>query len=273
MRARLMVAYLLLSGVLGCGGQSPAGSRQIEVDRARLDRAFVVFSSPRLVIDRLGIPVAAPVTVGSRPSPGTLASDTPEIVSIDASGALVAHRNGIATVRATGSDSVLQVEVRAVEAIRVDPEEVTLKAGERTRLRVFADAVELPAEAIRWGTSAPAIATVDRGEVRAGVAGRAVVVARYGEQSANSRVLVASGPGPAFSVAPSHPTLRVGEVVAFRALSPQGPLDGSATWTSGNGRVLVHLAGNVFKAAAKGEALVCAVALQRKTCTKVGVRQ
>ena len=80
--------------------------------REELDREFVVFSVPTLAIDRLGVPVPPPVTVGSRPGPGTLLSDAPDVVRIDWDGSLIAVREGAAHVRAVGTGSSLAVTVR-----------------------------------------------------------------------------------------------------------------------------------------------------------------
>lgn len=98
---------------------APASEQQTRLDarleqaRRELDRDFVVFAAPGLVIDRLGSPVAAPVTVGSRPGPRTMTSDDPDVVSVGADGTLVAHRQGTTRVRSEGSGSSLTVVVRA----------------------------------------------------------------------------------------------------------------------------------------------------------------
>jgi hypothetical protein len=81
--------------------------------RLELDREFVVFAIPAMVIDQLGIPVPPPVTVGSRPGPRTMTSDDPDMLSIGPDGSLVAHREGATRVRAVGSGSALSVVVRA----------------------------------------------------------------------------------------------------------------------------------------------------------------
>lgn len=80
--------------------------------KQELGREFVVFAEQRIVIDRLDSPRAPPVTVGSRPGPETMSSDDPSIVTVEPNGALVAHRDGSAQVRAPGSGSALMVIVR-----------------------------------------------------------------------------------------------------------------------------------------------------------------
>src|SRR5689334_10206052 len=82
---------------------------------------FAVFREPMLTITALEEPVAAPVTVGSTASPETIKSDAPDIVSIDPSGALVAHRDGRATLHGTGSHAPLLVEVEAPGRVAITP--------------------------------------------------------------------------------------------------------------------------------------------------------
>jgi len=79
--------------------------------RQRLDGEHVVFSEPSMLIERLGVPLAPPVTVGSRPALATLASDDPGVVSVEEDGRLLAHRAGRTLLRAVGSSSVLAVVV------------------------------------------------------------------------------------------------------------------------------------------------------------------
>jgi hypothetical protein len=96
-RAALLAAVGLLAASLGaCGDRPPpeaGGEAAAKVAGATSApaEAFVVFTSSSLTIDRLEVPVPVPATVGSTPSPLTLSSDAPEVVSVDASGALVGH--------------------------------------------------------------------------------------------------------------------------------------------------------------------------------------
>ena len=112
---------LAVAASLSCGERagSPApGEGAPGVPPPIAPAPFVVFTTPKMVIDQLGRPVPAPVTVGSQPSPETLSSDAPDIVEVTAAGALVARRNGRATVRARGGgESQLEVEARAVSKL------------------------------------------------------------------------------------------------------------------------------------------------------------
>jgi len=155
--------------------------------------AFVVFTAPALTIDRLDVPVPVPATVGSTPSPQTLSSDAPDVVSLDAAGALVGHRSGRATVRTPDGRGVLEVEVRPVSALAVVPARLTLRTGGRGRLCVVAggSGEEVPAEAVQWASDAPDVALVNAGAVEAGARpGLSNVLVTYGGQSARAVVAV-----------------------------------------------------------------------------------
>jgi hypothetical protein len=84
--------------------------------QGQLARAFVVFSGAALEIDRVGEPVAAPVLVGSRPSPETMTSDAPDVVSVETDGRLLAHREGRASIRSASGGPSLAVTVRIASA-------------------------------------------------------------------------------------------------------------------------------------------------------------
>lgn len=152
---------------------------------------FVVFAERKMVIDRLGVAVPLPVTVGSGPSPDNLQNDAPEIVTIGSGGALTAHRNGHATIRTVDGHGQLAVEVQSATAIRIEPATVRLAMGARANLRlVDQDGLELPVDAARWSTSAPGIALFRHGIVEANGAGTARVTARYGGLDAAAEIVV-----------------------------------------------------------------------------------
>lgn len=124
MRLRGALAVLAV-GVASCSG-APEGRGA----SAPGEQPFAVFTKGQLVIDRLGMPFAPPITVGSTASPQTLRSDAPEIVEVDAAGALVGRRNGRALVRSsTDPAQVLEVEVRAASALAVWPAVITIRPG------------------------------------------------------------------------------------------------------------------------------------------------
>ncbi len=134
-RVCLGVTALIL---VACERQGPAPSHATEAQREEriaavrreLDREFVVFTAPSVAMDRAGAPVAAPVTVGSRPSPATMTSDDPQVVTVEPNGALAAHREGTTFVRAAGSASVLKVVVHAPRQVRAErPRPRTIGVG------------------------------------------------------------------------------------------------------------------------------------------------
>jgi hypothetical protein len=271
------LAVLALGLALSCGREPPGVERQASQPpppAPSLDKPFVVFSRPSIVIDRLEVPVPSPVTVGSQPSPETLTSDAPGIVSVDPSGSLVAHRNGEATVRASrGAGAALAVEVRAVSVLAIQPAEMLLRPAEEKRLKLFSGGggEEVPSGAAVWSTDDPRVAVVIGGIVTAGDRpGTATITASYGGQASRAIVIVARDSGPAFAIRPESPRLRVGDVVTFDALSSQGPV--RPRWDARPPRILAQSGPSTFSAKAAGKSVVCATAGGRSVCTTVAVR-
>ncbi len=268
MRLRGALAVLAV-GVASCSG-APEGRGA----SAPGEQPFAVFTKGQLVIDRLGMPFAPPITVGSTASPQTLRSDAPEIVEVDAAGALVGRRNGRALVRSpTDPAQVLEVEVRAASALAVSPAVIKIRPGGAAHLKLVSGGggEEVPAEAAVWATTRPDVAMVVGGRVEAGPkTGTATVTVTYGGQAATAQVVVAEEPGPAFSVRPQAPSLRVGQAVTFEAVSPRGPVE--ARWAAKEPQFLARSGPSTFVAVAPGRVSVCGEAGGRAACTTVIVR-
>jgi len=234
-------------------------------------KAFVVFAAAEFVIDRIGIPIGPPVTVGSLPSPTTMWSEAPEVVAVEPSGELRGLRNGTTTVRAIGTGSAIRVTVAEAESIEVIPGRLELETGKEAVLTIRGrDHAEVPRHAVKWASTAPLTAQVHAGRVRAGeVPGRALLIASYGGHTSTVEAEVFVPAVPSFSVIPERPELHVGQLVYFQAVSRAGPID--ARWTSSNGRIAARLSGPTFRAAGTGRALVCARAGSRRACSNVEV--
>jgi hypothetical protein len=166
-----LAALVLAGGLLGGCQEAPPdalaqGAPSPEVVRIQreLARPFVVFSSRTLEMERLEEPMVAPVLVGSRPSPQTLWSSDPDVVSIEQDGRLVAHRAGQAQISARNGGPALSVSVRtrhvenetaptehaSPERLTVKPARVRLKLGDVQSFEALTPAGPVPGE---WTTS------------------------------------------------------------------------------------------------------------------------
>lgn len=179
------LAVLFALGVMSCGNvsapppdSSKTGPRGGE---AAVDKPFVAFKEPSVSIDRLELPVAAAVAPGSSPSPATMVSDTPDVVSIQADGTLVAHRNGRATIRALQGGGSLTVEVIAASGMRAEPRTLRVGPGTAALPVLMSGDATVPAGAASWFSNAPDVAMVEDGRIRAGPSkGTATLTAVYG---------------------------------------------------------------------------------------------
>ena len=239
-----------------------------------VDRPHVVFSERSFVITKLGTPTRPPVSGASTPSSATLASDDPSIVLVDPSGQLVAVRNGRARVRAlNGEGSVLQVEVKAAAAVRIDPPRLSVRPGESSRLRIVNEETGelLPAAAASWVSDSPTLVSVREGIVRAGQRPTTVrVMVRYGDAVATGVVAVRSELGEHLAIDPPQGRLRVGEVRLFRAHAAGGGV--GAEWASGDASVVAAIGQGLFQARSAGRTNVCASANAERVCSSVEVK-
>ncbi len=267
------VGLLVALALLSCSRSRDEGSPEMAAE-GPVRTPFVLFSAESLVIDRLGAPVPVPVAVGSTPSPQTIASDAPDVVSVGPDGSLLGHRNGRATLTARGGlGSVLVVQVLAASTVAISPRELELRAFDHAQLRLFAEdgGEEIPGAAAQWFSDAPGVTLVKAGRVEAFAPGRAVVTAVYGGVSAKAMVHVKGGKGPTLAISPERPALRVGEIITFDVRSERGrahaALKGSAP------EILQQSGPATFVAKASGRAVVCASAGGREACTPVVVRR
>lgn len=134
--------------------------------RGQLSAPFVVFREQALVIPVIGEPVAAPVTVGSQPTPDTIWSDSPGVVSVTPDGRLLAHREGSARVSARNGGPPLEIQVRLSAAprqagrdragqteevsLRVHPNRSAIRLGEIQGFQALTTAGPVPAV---WSSS------------------------------------------------------------------------------------------------------------------------
>lgn len=236
-----------------------------------MDRPHVVFSRRSLVIDRLGVPNAPPVSVGSSPSPATMRSSNPAIVEVTSTGELRASRNGTVRIETLhGEGSSLEVEVRAVDAIEIVPSRVELRPGESSALAIIdlASGERLSPTAAEWRSSPSGIAIVRDGTVLAGeLPGTTQVIGRYGGMEARAEIVVRRG--GRLSLIPEKVRLKLGEVRAFQAHSEHGAVN--ARWVSRDGRVIAHLGQMLFQARSVGRTKVCASADGSEGCSDVEV--
>lgn len=180
--ASLILTAALLVAAEGCSVSDEQSRGTPSGAPPQGSEPFVVFTASDILITQLGSAVAAPVTLGSQPSPATLVSDAPGSVEVAADGALVGRRNGSSVVRSAGSGSALRVRVEAAAGVKLDPAHFTLRSGGSLRLRLLAaeDGRELPGDAAAWESSAPEVLWVSGGDASARRPGVALITATYG---------------------------------------------------------------------------------------------
>lgn len=261
----------VLAAMIAAGCQAPPPtSRSSEDDAASAIRALpehVVFTAGSLDITALEEPVALPVTVPSEPSPATVTSDDPDLVSIDPAGRAVAHAEGSTRLRARGGESSLDVRVSAPEAIRIDLETSRLEPGSSSAVTVRdSRGREIPPAAVRWETADPSALVVVGARVHAlKKSGGFGLTAHVGRAKASVELKVGATGRPA--VLPLQARLKVGEVVLFRVADAAAGVD---AWVT-EGNAVVSLGQGVVEGRRPGRSRVCARISSELVCSKVEV--
>lgn len=196
MRVGPNAAVLLLIGIVAACGKSdvstdPATSLGPKIGEAALDKPFASFRDRALNIDRLESPVVVPLTPGSTASSATLVSDVPDVVTVLGDGSLVAHRNGKAAIRALAGGGVLEVTVLASAGLQADPSEMDLYPGTASLPVLRTVEGPVPSETANWYSTAPQVAMVEDGRIRAGpTKGVATLTAVHGGEQVRITVRV-----------------------------------------------------------------------------------
>jgi hypothetical protein len=150
-----------------------------------------------MFIARLETPTEPPYAVGSTHAGDMLVSSDQTVVGVDPAGNLVAHRNGKASIRATGG-AALEVTVQAVRSLQIRPSRLEIEPGKKQDIEVTAEQGEHVAPgSIRWRTTDPNIAVVVGSTVQAGMTqGTAALSAELGDANADLTVVVRARPQP-----------------------------------------------------------------------------
>ena len=266
MTRRSLAVSGLAAIIVACGKQTVPEAGSPPASSAGTPAAYAVFAEHEVVLDRLEAPVPLAMTAGS--SANLVSSSAPEIVSVQ-SGALVPHRNGRAEIHSPSDPRPLVVLVRAVRALRIEPDALTLRPGEVRPFRILADGAVLPDNAVTWSFSDPEVAVAEGSRARAGYKpGKAQVIAAYGGLQSSLSVEVRNASAP-FRVIARNRFIQRGGVEQLTAEVPAGA---QLLWSSSDERVLKPLRGGLFQAQARGTAKACAHAEGRETCVALEVR-
>jgi hypothetical protein len=256
----LFIAPVLCCSPSGNGASAPEG-------RPPAPQSFVAFRFSTLIVDRLEVPVEPPYAAGSTRAGGLLSSSDPAIVEADASGMLVAHRNGVASIRARNG-ATLAVTVQAARSLQIEPAKLDLKLGSQQAVVVKADGQPVEPRAIRWLTEDPNVAVGFGAIIHAGrTPGAATLTAQIGDAKATLAVTV-NGTDVALKIEPENLRMNVG---AMQQLRVPDVYAGAAQWSTSNVKVLQHLQNGLYVARARGTVDACASALGAKSCAHVEV--
>lgn len=149
-------------------------------------------------------------------------SDAPEVATVNEGGRVETHRAGQATIQARLGDHQGTCHIVVTEAVpvglRLDPQQTSLPRGTSATLQAFlelSDGSSRQVTAVVWQSLAPAIASVDNGEVRGLEVGGAAVTAQYGDFIAQAMVTVTSAQLVSVAIRPQLESLALDSQQVF----------------------------------------------------------
>lgn len=269
MHGRIAFVLLTVAGMVASACSpppaSPAAAANTPPQKRATPQAFAVFSKSDLYVAAFEEPVAAPLVPGSTANDSTLRASSPDVVSVNGDGRLVAHRAGTAIIE--GSGSKLTVHVLDLGGGLLRARALSMSPGET---RSIETASGVPASELRWATSDPDIAVVRDGVVEAAGPGTAKIIASLGDAQETATVTVGRATPGSLALSPASANGKVGRVLRFDLVaSTQAAM--RATWSSSDAGVLKPLRGGLFVAQAAGKADACVEALAEKRCARVEV--
>lgn len=143
--------------------------------------------------------LSAQSLLGSFSSLGPAQAESSEVLSAAALQPFAAADEEANLVYGFAEQTRVVQEAAVLEALALDRSEATLTEGESLALLVSFFPADYPNQKVSWTSSAPGVATVENGLVKAGQAGEAVIsaVSAAGTASASCRISVETNGEPA----------------------------------------------------------------------------
>src|SRR5213596_2249200 len=215
---------------------------------------------------------ATPQDAGGTPLAGrvvTWGSSNPGVATVNGSGLVTGMAAGSATITATSEgqsgSAALTVSTVPVASVVVSPATASRQVGQTVQLTATpqdASGTALTGRVVTWGSSNPAVATVNgSGLVTGMAAGPATITATSEGQSGSAALTVTTVPVASVVVSPATASRQVGQTVQLTA-TPQ-----DASGTALTGRVVTWASSNTAIATVNGSGLVAAVAAGPATIT------
>lgn len=202
----------------------------------------------------------------------TWTSDKPEILSVDETGKVTAHRSGSATITATADSAQgkLTISVQpGLTGILLKPQKMELHVGESAGIEADPVPTDADLEGLTWNSSDESVAYYKDGTIYAASAGTAKITASVGSVSATCDVRVVVDGG--ITITPNRVSLETGNSKQLTA-NTTGDLKGQKiTWRSSNPAVASVDASGKVRANKEGSAEITAEALGAKAACQVTV--
>lgn len=202
----------------------------------------------------------------------TWTSDRPEILSVDETGKVTAHRSGSATITATADSAQGKLTISVnpnLTALKIVPDSMKMFVGDSIAVQIEATPADANLDALQWKSDNAEIAYYKDGRIYGIGVGTTRITASVGDVTASCTVRVAIN--GSISLDKKSMTLQVGKTGQLQA-NTTGALEGQKiTWRSSNPAVASVDASGKVRANKEGSAEITAEALGAKAACQVTV--
>ena len=236
-----------------------------------VERPFVPVSGLELDLDAKTLLPGEEVTLTATVSPDdatdknvTWTSSAPSVATVRG-GVVTAIAPGTAriTVKAGNFSAVCEITVNVPYGVSLDKASLALYVGSSAELVATVNVAEGDDDAVTWTSSAPSVATVENGVVKAVAPGTATITAEAAGTTATCTVTVSKRPVAVSGIKLDKPkvTLKQGAKFALTAtVEPADATNKSVTWTTSDEAVAKVNEEGVVTAVAEGTATITATA-------------
>ena len=175
-------------------------------------------------------------------------SDKTSVATVDQNGKVTGKANGTANITAKAGSVTARCKVTVttdVSSVKLDKTKLTMKVGEKKKLKATVSPSTASNKTITWGTSDKKKATVSKGTVTAKKAGTVKITAKAGSKKATCTVTIKKVPAKSVKLNKKSISLKRGKSYKLKAtMKPKNSTD-TLTWKTSNKKIATVKNGKV----------------------------
>lgn len=197
-------------------------------------------------------------------------SDKTSVATVDGNGKVTAKANGTANITAKVGSITSKCKVTVttdVSSVKLDKTKLTMKIGEKKKLKATVSPSTASNKTVTWGTSDKKKATVSKGTVTAKQAGTVKITAKAGSKKATCTITIKKIPAKSVKLNKTKLTLKRGKSFKLKATMKPSNTSDTITWKTSKSKVATVKNGKVTaKSAGKAKITATASSGKKATC-------